>query len=653
MMVTIVMAAGRAHLVGIDAPLLTAELVVDGAEPSQPVISPDGRWVAYAVAPMGQLGERRLSALWIAAADGSSPPRQLTAGLAGDGGPHWAADSASLYFLSDRTGSDQLHRIRIDGGEAEALTNGHSDIYDVCPLADGRVVVVAADEPTEDDQRRRAERDDAVIWSERRGCGRLRILDTGNRELRLVAELGGRHLVELAQRPDGGPLAVISWLSRDLDPGAITNELHVVDLDTGAVQDLGRVAGHARSPVWWADDGTWHLAYLAEPEPFGGFAVYDTVPGVSASPRDLTSGMDVCPADLAQVAAGPPLALFDSGLDTQIRRLEPGELRFRCLSTRSGLVSSLTASRSGEVVGALATTAYEPADVHAGPPGSPLSRISDTRPELRGIEWGIQERFSYKASDGLVLDGLLILPAGRSRADGPFPLVTLVHGGPDDRYADEFMLRPNNPGQWLATVGYAVFLPNPRGGTGRGRDFSAAVVGAVGGAEWGDILAGIDLLVAEGIADPDRLGIEGASHGGFMAAWAIGQTDRFKAALMIAGICDWGMLAATGEYGSMDGFLAGSFGWEGTGPHPHDQVSPISYASRVRTPVLITQGEDDINVPLGQAIYFHRALSRYGAEHELVVYPREGHGLAERNHQIDLLRRTRAWFDRWLGDPAS
>ena len=263
-----------------------------------------------------------------------------------------------------------------------------------------------------------------IVWSERRGCGKLRILDMETASCTLAADLGGRHVVELAQRPDGGPLAVISWLSRDHDPGAITNELHVVDLDTGAVQDLGRIAGHARSPVWWADDGTWHLAYLAEPEPFGGFAVYDTVPGASASPRDLTSGMDVCPADLAQVAAGPPLALFDSGLDTQIRRLEPGELRFRCVSTRSGLVSSLTASRSGEVVAALATTAYEPADVHAGPPGGPLSRISDTRPELRGIGWGTQERLSYKASDGLVLDGLLILPAGRSRADGPFPLVT-------------------------------------------------------------------------------------------------------------------------------------------------------------------------------------------------------------------------------------
>jgi dipeptidyl aminopeptidase/acylaminoacyl peptidase len=633
----------------MDTPLLTAELVVDGAVPRDPAISPDGRWIAYVVAPLGQLGEHRRSALWIAAADGSSPPRQLTAGTAADSGPRWAPDSASLFFMSDRTGSAQLHRIRVDGGEAEGLTDWRGDIYDSCPLADGRVAVVAADEPSEDDQRRRAERDDAIIWSEQRGCGRLRWLDPVTRELHAAGDLGGRHVVELAQRPDGGPLAVISWESRENDPGAITNELHVVDPATGAVHGLGRVAGHARSLAWWADDDSWHLAYLAEPDPYGGFAVYDTVPGAAASPRDLTTGTDACPDGLAQVADGPPLALFSRGLDTEVRRLDPGSLRFRCLSTRAGLLSALTASRSGAAVAVLATTAYAPADVHAGPPGGPLTQISDTRPELREIEWGAQERLCYQAADGLALDGLLILPAGRSRADGPFPLITWVHGGPDDRHADRFMLGPHSPGQWLATAGYAVFLPNPRGGTGHGREFAAAVVDAAGGGDWDDIVAGIDMLATAAVADPDRLGIGGASYGGFMAAWAVGQTGRFKAALMTAGISDWGMLVGTGEWGTMDAALCGSCGWEGTGPHPHDRVSPISFASKVRTPVLITQGEDDTNVPLSQAIYFHRALSQYGTEHELVIYPREGHGLAERNHQRDLLLRTRAWFDRWLG----
>jgi len=637
-----------------DAPELTAELVVDGAVPSQPVISPDGCWVAYVVAAVGRRAERRICALWLAAADGSSSPGKLTAGMAADFGPRWAPDSASVFFLSDRTGSPQLHRIRLAGGEAEVLTDWHGEISDARPLADARLVaVVATDEPTEEDKRRRAERDDAIVWGEQVRCGRLRVLDLATGELRRVDGLGSRHVVELAPRPDGGSLAVISWASPEKDPGVTTNELHTVDLETGVVRDLGRIGTMARSPVWWQADGSWHLAYLAMPEPFGGYAVYDVaVTAAAAVHRDLTEGMAVCPTDLAQVTDGPPLALFADGLDTAIYRLDPGLRRFRCLSARDGLVDSLTASRSGEVVAALATTSYEPVNVHAGPPSGPLIRLSDTRPALRAIRWGTQERLSYQASDGLDLDGLLILPTGRSRVDGPFPLITWVHGGPPARYADQFLLGPRSPAQWLAAAGYAVFLPNPRGGVGHGRDFTAAVVRSVGGAEWSDIVSGIDLLIAEGVADPDRLGIAGGSHGGFMAAWAIGQTDRFKAAMMIAGISDWGMLVATGEFGTLDAALGGSYGWEGTGPHPHDQVSPISFASKIRTPVLLAHGEDDTNAPVSQAIYFHRALSWFGVEHELVIYPREGHGFVERNHQLDLLWRTRAWFDRWLRDEA-
>ena len=131
------------------APELTAELVVDGAVPSQPVISPDGCWVAYVVAPVGRGGERCMCAIWLAAADGSSPPWKLTAGAAADSDPRWAPDSASVFFLSDRTGSRQLYRVRVGGGEAEVLTDWRGEIYDAWPLAGARLVaVVATDEPT-------------------------------------------------------------------------------------------------------------------------------------------------------------------------------------------------------------------------------------------------------------------------------------------------------------------------------------------------------------------------------------------------------------------------------------------------------------------------------------------------------------------------
>jgi dipeptidyl aminopeptidase/acylaminoacyl peptidase len=191
-------------------------------------------------------------------------------------------------------------------------------------------------------------------------------------------------------------------------------------------------------------------------------------------------------------------------------------------------------------------------------------------------------------------------------------------------------------------------MPNPRGGEGHGREFATMVANALGQEEWTDTLSGIDLLIEDGVADPDRLGIGGASHGGFITAWAVGHTNRFKAALMNAGICDWGSQTGTGELGRWDLDLAGTGGWEGPGPHPHDQISPLSYASHVRTPVLIVHGEEDTNVPVGQGVNFHRAISQFSTGHELVIYPREGHGLKERNHQLDLLRRSRAWFDRWL-----
>ena len=641
---------------GEGIPELTAELVVDSDLPKEPVISPDGRWVAYAVGTIGRKEELPLGALWVAAADGSSPPRKLTAGTAWDCMPKWAPDSESLFFGSDRArrgAPPQLHRIRLDGGEAEALPTWPGAISNYLPLADGRsVALVARDEPTEEDRRRKDERDDAVVWGERVPYGRLRLLDLGSGEVRLLDGLGDRHVVEMVQRPDGGPLAVLSWECPDIDPGAFTAELHVVDPETGAVQGLGRAAGpDSHALTWWEHDGgTWHLAYVAQIPPglASGTAVFDVSVSQGGEHRNLTTGMTVCPEGLAQVADGPPLALFADGLDTAVYRLDPGELRFRRVATREGPIDALTVSRSGEVVAAIAGGTYEPREVHAGPPGGPLVRVSDTRPQVRRMTWGTQERLSYKASDGLELDALLILPVGKRREEGPFPLVTYVHGGPYSRYADELQLYSILSGQLLAAAGYAVFLPNPRGGSGHGHDFASMVAGAIGGDELTDILSGIDLLIADGVADPDRLGIGGWSHGGFMTAWAVGQTDRFKAALMGAGISDWGMLAATGEWGSVEADLTGSVGWEGAGPHPHDRVSPVSYASKVRTPVLIVHGEDDSNVPVGQSIYFHRALSRFGVEHEFVVYPREGHGLRERNHQLDLLRRTRAWFDRWL-----
>lgn len=608
---------------------LTAENVVDGRIPADPVLSPDGRWVAYLLTTVGQAGDQPSRELWLAAADGREPPRRLT-GAADHRSPRWAQDSRSLFVLVD-----QMLRVRLTG-EVETLTRWEAGIRGFCPLIDPSLVAVVAPE--------HREQQDVRVWGRDPVVDRLWLLNLRDHTMRPLGDFGGRHVREVTQRPDGGPLAVLTWSAAELDPGAFEPAIHLLDLADGTVRDLGGVAAESSGLTWWRRESGWQLVHLGRTPPglVGGMAVLSLCPETGER-QNLTAGMTSCPVEI--IDAAQPLIVCADGLDTVLRPLAaPGEP-----SRMRGLVQSVTASRDGAVVAAVVSTAYEPPDVRAGFRHGPLTRLTDTRSELHGIEWGVQERLAYRAADGLALDGLLILPPGKSRVDGPFPLVTLVHGGPYGRHADRFMLNWYPSGQWLAAAGHAVFLPNPRGGQGHGHEFAATVAGAVGLDEWNDIVTGIDLLVAEGVADPARLGIGGWSHGGFMAAWAIGQTTRFKAALVGAGISDWGMLVATGEEGTAEAALAGSSGWEGPGPHPHDRLSPISFASRIRTPTLIVHGAEDTNVPVSQAEFLHRALRRFGVEHEYVVYPRENHRIRERGHQLDLLERTRVWFDRLLG----
>ncbi|MGB3438642.1 MAG: prolyl oligopeptidase family serine peptidase [Actinophytocola sp.] len=628
---------------------LTAELVVDGRAPRTPVLAPNGRLLCYVLAPNSRTGDHFDTELWLVDTDDAAEARRLTADTATESRPLWSSDSGTLFFLSDRAdrGIAQVHRLTLADGTVTAVTDWRAGITDHLSLADPDLVaLLAEDEPSEQEARRAHDRDDAIVVGEREPRARLRLLDLRTGRVTTPAVFGDRHVVELRQRPGHGPLAVLTQACADHDYGPRTGRLHLFDPTTGTAADLGPVGAEAHSLAWWPDEDGWHLGYIALTPPVlqAGTAVFDLAVG-SRVLRNRTSGLPMCPTELRQTDAAP-LIVFANGLNTTLARLDPAGPT--PLSQHPGRLDGLTTTPTGEKIAALTGTRYRPANVHIGPPAGPLRRITDTRPELDGIAFGTQRPLAYRAADGLDLDGLLVLPVGTTAPEGPFPLVTVVHGGPYDRYADHCQLFSFPSAQWLAAAGYAVFLPNPRGGQGHGHQFAASVAGRVGQEEWTDILTGIDLLITEGIADPDRLGIAGWSHGGFMAAWAIGQTDRFRAALVGAGVTDWGMLAATGENGQFETALGGSTGWSGIGPHPHDAVSPISFAGNIATPVLILHGAEDTNVPLGQAVYLHRALRHFGVEHEFVIYPREGHGCQERHHRLDDLRRTRAWFDRWL-----
>jgi dipeptidyl aminopeptidase/acylaminoacyl peptidase len=192
--------------------------------------------------------------------------------------------------------------------------------------------------------------------------------------------------------------------------------------------------------------------------------------------------------------------------------------------------------------------------------------------------------------------------------------------------------------------GYAVFLPNPRGSSGRGQEFARANLGDMGGGDFKDILAGIDALAADGTVDDARVAITGGSYGGFMASWAVTQTDRFAAAIPFAVVTDWTSFHYTTNIGQFDALFLQGDPTDPNGPYP--KWSPVFHAQKSKTPTLILHGEEDLCTPLPQATEFYNALVEAGCEVELVVYPREGHGWTEREHQIDTWNRMHDWLER-------
>jgi len=263
---------------------------------------------------------------------------------------------------------------------------------------------------------------------------------------------------------------------------------------------------------------------------------------------------------------------------------------------------------------------------------------AEVAPMLGTVE---QQSYRWKSFDGLEIEGILVLP--RERPEGPLPLVVVVHGGPTGCWPWAFTTGLSHV---LTADGYALFLPNVRGSVGRGPEFAEANLGDMGGGDLKDILAGVDALVGEGIADDARVAISGGSYGGFMSSWAITQTDRFAAAMPFAVVTDWVSFHSTTNIGQFDRLYLQAEPWDAAGEYTNR--SPVYHAHKCKTPTLILHGEDDLCTPLGQAFELYNALVEGGCAAELVVYPREGHGWTEREHQLDSWNRIRDWLARYL-----
>jgi dipeptidyl aminopeptidase/acylaminoacyl peptidase len=285
-------------------------------------------------------------------------------------------------------------------------------------------------------------------------------------------------------------------------------------------------------------------------------------------------------------------------------------------------------------------TATAPPELWIWKQGQTPKQVSHLNDAWKQYALARLETYKYKSFDGTEIEAGLLMPAN-SEGETKLPLIALIHGGPTGRWSDQI----ETWGQLLAAHGYAVFYPNPRGSVGYGEKFVEMNRADWGGGDFRDVMAGIDDLIAKGVADPERLGIGGWSYGGYMSEWAVTQTTRFKAAVSGAGMAD-----LISEFGTEEGPAYDEWFWGVPYEKPEGFLnsSPFLYVKNAKTPTLILQGEADKIDPLGQSQELYRGLKRYNVPTELVEYPREPHGFHEEKHLVDRLNRILEWYAKYL-----
>jgi dipeptidyl aminopeptidase/acylaminoacyl peptidase len=637
-------------------PKVTPELLTDWVRVSDPRISPDGKRVAYVRTPVSRSEEHPRSEIWCVRADGSDDHR-LTSGSGQDGAPRWSPDGKWLAFTSDRVEAEkaQLYVMPVDGGEAMQFTRRKTAVSAPEWSADSRsVAFLSVDEPTEQEELDKKEKRDQVVDGDNLKRARLYVVEPPVGEPRQVSPDGECHVWLYCWSPDGRELAAVTTPSPLLADQRDPNDLLIASASDGAdgATERSRVVLTYPSTMGdprWSTDGT-RVAFLAST---GRIQTVDQIFLLDLKTGKFRAAIKEYLGSVDSVAWTPDGNLLFSGLENihgAINELNLTTGRWRsvleaadCGKGTFGTTFSL--ARGGRIA-VTRTESDSPPQVFMGAPGQPLKVLTAANPELGQAPLVKAEVVSWRGPDDLEIFGLVYRPR---RGTKPYPTVLVIHGGPAHNFSDRIGATWHDWTQLLVAQGYAVLMPNPRGSTGRGAAFTDGNVQDLGGKEWTDDLSGLDMLIEQGVADPNRLALAGWSHGGYITAWGVTQTNRFKAGIMGAGVSNM-----VSDQGSNDipGFNLDY--WYEDIEHlyadlePIWKASPMRYITRVTTPTLVLHGEQDDRVHPTQGREFYCALKALKVPTQMVTYPREPHGFKEREHQLDVQRRIVAWLKHWL-----
>lgn len=651
-------------------------------------ISPDGERVVFTVRRTDREKNRYLSALWMTdVAAGTS--REFTGGDHSDGNPRWSPDGSQIAFVSDRDKpGSQIYLISPTGGEARKLsTLDEGGVGEIVWSPDGsRIAFRYRVIPLEYREKARKEREEKSQSSPVRvhsrmfyrldGFGyfdesywQIWVIDVQTGEARALTDEPCHH-GSISWSPDGSRIAFVANRDSDADLKVLYDKLWIVPAAGGDIKPVAAPDG-PKGGTAWSPDGRW-IAYVGHTDVTDSWGCRNerllVVPATgSGDVRDLTGSSDLAVGYLTlsdmQDAGGGDAIVWSS--DSQVLYFpvsNQGDTRLYHVGINAGGLAPLTPallelgsfslSADESVMAVQLSTATNPHEVFVGSLESTgdLRQVSDVNAAVN-VEVALQmpEPFSADAKDGAHVCGWILRPTGFDVLNR-YPCVVYVHGGPALQYGGQST--PFHELQWLAAQGYVVAFCNPRGSKGYGEAHTSAIQGDWGNKDWLDVETATDFAAGLPYVDVQRMAIMGGSYGGYMTAWAIGHTNRFRCAIADRLVANNHSMSGTSDFPWEHGTFYKGNAWD----DPTDlwRTSPLKFAGKIETPLLLIHSDGDLRCPTSQSEELFAALRWQRKTVELVRYPAEtSHGMS-RNGPPDLrkdrLERNLAWLDRWLKD---
>jgi dipeptidyl aminopeptidase/acylaminoacyl peptidase len=621
---------------------------------SEPTPSPDGTRVAFVVAEIDEKENLYQSDVWIAGVGGD--PYRVTRHPKNDKAPAWSPDGKNLAFLSEREEKAQIFLVDARGGEPWKLTDAKAGVAAFCWSPDAKAIAyVATDAPTDEEEKKTKAKNDEKVVDKDPKMAHLWTIDLDTKKATRLTE-GGFTLADPQWSPDGSAIAAVRRPTPRADDDQLSDVV-IVPRAGGPLRVLFANDGPDTAPRWSPDGKSIALLTREGKRPQPGYSSLAVVAAAGGTLRLLT-GDDLNPSAPVWSADGQRLWFTAAkGVRGVVFSVPAAGGPAKAEIEGPFVASSLAVAHPSGALAFLRQDPQSPPDawllrpatVKTAASGSGPVQMSHANPQVKDFVLGTTEAIRWKSTDGREIEGILHLPAGYTK-DKPLPLLVEAHGGPAGAVALSF------PATWASCAhcytgkGWAVLQPNFRGSVSYGDAFERENVKDWGKGDYQDIQSGVDDLVKRGVADSGRLAFRGWSYGGYMTAWTITQTTRFKAAACGAGLTNLYSMYSTND---LQRALVDYFGaepWNAT--DLYWQSSAMAHIKDAKTPTLILHGERDDRVPLSQSQELYMGLKQNGVPVEMVVYPREPHGLREPAHQKDKLEREMAWFARYvLGTP--